>query len=291
VLDQRITDTQSIKIIPYYGTRKVIQLQSFQALGVVDLDREFGGLNLRYNYSGKIAEHDLNITAGLDYDKMVETRKAFNNNNGVVDSAIQRNEDDSVYNLDPYVQAQLKLTDKWDVSGGLRYNNVNFRIDDKFNAVGSANYNSGSVSYSETTPSMGIVYHATPSINLYANAGKGFETPTFAEISYSLNTNGTVNTSKSTLLLKPAKSTTYEIGAKTFLADNSQLNVAAFTTEVSDEIAAANNSGGKVAYQNIPKTQRNGLEISLDSKWAYGLQTYASYTFLDAYVDQSYSKR
>lgn len=291
VLDQKISDTQSIKIIPYYGTRKVTQLQSFQALGVVDLDRSFGGLNIRYNYAGKIAEHDLSITAGLDYDKMVETRKAFNNNSGVVDSTLQRNEDDTVYNLDPYIQGQFKVTEKWDVTGGLRYNNVNFRIDDKFNAAGSANYNSGTVSYSETTPSMGVVYHASPSLNIYANAGRGFETPTFAEISYSLYPSGSVNTSKSTLLLKPAKSTTYEIGAKTFLTDNSQLNVALFTTEVTDEIAAANNSGGKVAYQNIPKTQRNGLELSLNSKWNYGLETYASYTFLDAYVDQSYSKK
>jgi iron complex outermembrane receptor protein len=290
VLDKVINENNSFKIITYYGTRKVEQLQSFQALGVVDLDRDFGGINLRYNYSTEVAGQKLKITGGLDYDKSSEDRTAFNNNNGIPSTSALRNEDDSVYNLDPYVQASLQLGSSWEVTGGLRHNNVNFNIQDNLNSSGS-NSNSGSVSYSKTTPSLGVIFHATPAINIYANAGKGFETPTFAEIAYSLNSDGTVNTTKSTLTLKPAESTTYEIGTKAFIADNSRLNVAIFTTRVTNEIAAANNSGGKVAYQNIPETERNGLEVSLDTNWTNSLKTYLSYTYLDATVSQSYSKK
>jgi iron complex outermembrane receptor protein len=294
VLDKEINENNSFKIITYYGTRKVEQVQSFQSLGIVNLDRDFGGVNLRYNYSTYIAGQKLKVTGGLDYDKSSEIRKGFNNNNNPADTplstVLQRSEDDSVYNLDPYIQANLQLGSSWEVTGGLRHNNVNFNIQDNLNPSGS-NSNSGSVSYSKTTPSLGVIFHATPAINIYANAGKGFETPTFAEIAYSLNSNGTVNTAKSTLSLKPAESTTYEIGTKVFIADNSRLNVALFTTRVSNEIAAANNLGGKVAYQNITETEREGLEVSLDTNWTNSLKTYISYTYLDATVSQNYSKK
>jgi iron complex outermembrane receptor protein len=291
VLDKQIDENNSFKIISYYGTRSVQQLQSFSSLGVVDLDRDFGGLNLRYSHLTTFSGQALKLTGGLDYDKSIENRKAFDNNNGIVGTALQRNENDTVYNFDPYVQANLQMGSNWEATAGLRYNNINFDIKDHYNALGSTNYNTGSVSYSKTTPSLGIIFHATPAINIYANAGQGFETPTFAEISYSLKSDGSVNTSKSTLTLKPAESTTYEVGAKTFLTDNSRLNVALFTTQVTNEIAAANNSGGKVAYQNIPETERNGLEMSLDTTWTSQLKTYIAYTYLDATVSKSYSKK
>ena len=38
---------------------------------------------------------------------------------------------------------------------------------------------SGSVSYNKPTPVLGVVWHATNDVNVYANAGVGFETPTF----------------------------------------------------------------------------------------------------------------
>ena len=302
VLDKEIDENNSLKLITYYGTRKVLQIQSFQPLGIVDLDRDFGGVNLRYNYATKLAGQQLKITGGIDYDKSIEVRKGFNNNNNPADTpkptTVQRSEDDSVYNLDPYVQANLQLGSSWEVTGGLRYNNVNFNIQDNLIPSGTGS-NSGSVSYSKTTPSLGVTFHATPSTNIYANAGQGFETPTFAEIAYSLYPanysdvakRGTVNTGKSNLSLKPAESTTYEIGTKTFLTENTRLNVALFTTQVTNEIAAANNAAGKVAYQNIPETERNGVELSLDSYWANNLRTYISYTYLDATIAKSYSKQ
>jgi iron complex outermembrane receptor protein len=291
VLDKEIDENNSFKVITYYGTRKVQQLQAFLASGVVDLDRDFGGINLRYNYLTNVAGQALKMTGGLDYDKSSENRTAFDNNLGIVGTTIKRNEDDAVYNFDPYIQANLQLGSNWEVIGGLRHNNVNFNIKDNLTPSGTGS-NSGNVSYSKTTPSLGVVFHATPAINIYANAGQGFETPTFAEISYSIvPITGAVNQTKSTLTLKPAESTTYEIGAKAFVSDISRLNVALFTTRVTNEIAAANNFNGKVAYQNIPKTERNGIEISLDTNWTNSLKTYISYTFLDATVSQNYSKQ
>lgn len=291
VLDKQINENNSFKVITYYGTRKVLQFQSFTALGVVDLDRGFGGINLRYTHQGQVADKPIRITAGLDYDKSLEIRKAYDSNLGVAGSTLKRNENDAVHNLDPYLQATLKLNDKVEVTGGARHSNVKFNVDDRLNATSSADYNSGNVAYSKTIPSLGVLYHLTSSTNFYANAGEGFETPTFAEIAYSLNTDNTVNAKKSNYNLKPSESKTYEVGIKSFINDKSYLTVALFTSQVKNELAAANNSGGKVAYQNIPETERNGIEMALDTKWSDDFKTYLSYAYLDATTTKSYDKR
>jgi iron complex outermembrane receptor protein len=291
VLDKQINDNNSFKVITYYGTRKVTQFQSFTALGVVDLDRGFGGINLRYSHQGQIADKPLKVTGGLDYDKSLEIRKAYDSNSGVAASTLLRNENDAVHNLDPYLQATVKLNDKVEVTGGARHSNVKFNVDDRLNATGSVDYNSGNVAYSKTIPSLGVLYHVTSSTNFYANAGEGFETPTFAEIAYSLNTDNSVNSKKSNYNLKPSESKTYEVGMKSFINDRSYLTLALFTSQVKNELAAANNASGKVAYQNIPETERNGIEMSLDTKWSDDFKTFLSYAYLDATTTKSYDKR
>ena len=41
---------------------------------------------------------------------------------------------------------------------------------------------SGSRTYNGTTPVAGLVFRLAPMSSLYANIGRGFETPTFAEL-------------------------------------------------------------------------------------------------------------
>ena len=43
---------------------------------------------------------------------------------------------------------------------------------------------SGARAFRDTSPVAGAVWHATDSVNVYANYGEGFETPTFAELAY-----------------------------------------------------------------------------------------------------------
>ena len=43
---------------------------------------------------------------------------------------------------------------------------------------------SGGVRYQATLPVAGLLFAATPSLHLYATAGRGFETPTLNELAY-----------------------------------------------------------------------------------------------------------
>ena len=68
---------------------------------------------------------------------------------------------------------------------------------------------SGSIDYSKTTPVAGITFKVTPAVNVYGNIGRGFETPTFAELAY--RADGTTGLN---FALRPATSKHAEIGAE-----------------------------------------------------------------------------
>ena len=56
--------------------------------------------------------------------------------------------------------------------------------------LGNGN-DSGGVDYSGTAPVLGVLYKLTPTLNVYASAARGFETPTLNELFYSGNGNAT----------------------------------------------------------------------------------------------------
>jgi iron complex outermembrane receptor protein len=136
---------------------------------------------------------------------MAETRQGFVNDFGV-QGALRRNERDTVYAFDQYLQFQWDFAPRWQFSGGVRHTYVPFNVQDNF--VTAANPDdSGSISYSGTSPVIGLLYRVTDSVNVYGAVGRGFETPTFAEIAYRPDGRPGVNFG-----LEPAISTNAEIG-------------------------------------------------------------------------------
>jgi iron complex outermembrane receptor protein len=125
-----------------------------------------------------------------------------------------------------------------------------------------------------------VLFKLTPTVNLYANAGKGFETPTLVEMAYSPGGGGF------NFNLDPATSNNYEVGAKAYLGWNTRANIALFKIDTDNEIVVADNINGRSSYQNAGGTDRKGMEISVDSDFGSGFTGYASYALLDAeYTD------
>ncbi|QJW84068.1 TonB-dependent receptor [Ramlibacter terrae] len=96
--------------------------------------------------------------------------------------ALRRNEDNRVRSFDQYLQGQW-TSERVSVTAGLRHSRVSFDSRDRYIAPGNGD-DSGSADYSAVTPALGLVFHVNDKLNLYASAGKGFETPTFNELSY-----------------------------------------------------------------------------------------------------------
>lgn len=296
VYEHKFSATSSIKLIGYAGTRQVeqflavprgAQIPQTNSGGVVDLDREFGGLGLRWTHRS-IGPRPFTLTAAIEYDAMGERRKGFENFSGDtlgVRGTIRRNEDNTVTSFSQYAQAEWQFTPAWSLSAGVRNTEVKFRSKDFFIRAGNAD-DSGRITFRKITPVLGLLYKATPTLNLYASAGQGFETPTFVELAYRPDGVGGLN-----FALQPSKSNNFEAGFKWLATNSTRINLALFETHVNGEIVPAANSGGRATFQNASDTRRRGVELSLDAYFQRDLSAFVSYTYLDAVFLDQYSYR
>lgn len=287
VVDHSISDKESISLMSYYGERSS---DGYLAIGsgttggrLSAIDRQFGGMDAKWTFKDSVAGKPISLVAGLSYDKMQDDRTQFNTTNGVVSSALKRNEVQTVHNFDQYIQATIEPTDRLLLVGGLRHTKINFNVDDKMPVIvggGSPDPDSsGSLGYSNTSPVFGATFKVTPTLNLYANYGEGFETPTFIEMTYVGNpTTG----AGPNLTLQPSTSKNYEVGAKAFVGDNTRVNLALFKVDTKKEIVVDQGQGTTASFKNAGDTERHGLELSIDSVLPYNFGVYAAYTLMNA---------
>jgi iron complex outermembrane receptor protein len=291
VYDLPLTSRDKLQARLYGGDRQVTQFLAipliFQSApthsgGVVDLDRGYRGAGLRLTRDMTAAGAPLALSVGVDYDHMSERRKGFLNTFGV-SGELKRDEDDTVSNTDFYAQAEWQIAPRWNVLAGVRHSRVSFESRDHFITAANPN-DSGTVDFVRTTPVVGTTFRLAPELNLYANAGKGFETPTFAELAYQPGGATGLN-----FALKPARSTHYEAGVKALVGTAGRVNVALFRIEVKDEIVVNTSSGGRTDFKNAAQTRREGLELLWESRLAHNVEVALAYTLLDAKFAQPFS--
>ncbi len=271
----------------YGGTRTIKQFlgqsgnTTLGAGGVVDLDRSYDGVGLRWTRRILSDQRALTFTAGIDSDRLDERRRGFVNNAGQP-GALRRDEDDRVSNTDFYAQAEWQPADDWVITGGARHSKVKFDSRDDY-IVGINPDDSGRADYSQTTLALGVLFKAAPQWNLYANYGTGFETPTFAELAYRPNGATGLN-----LALQPATSRHAEAGIKGIINSTTKVVAALFHIDTKNEIVTNTSSGGRSDFRNASRTRRNGIELSFESILPFGFETYSTYTWLDARFNDTY---
>jgi iron complex outermembrane receptor protein len=284
-------DGDRLRVTVYGGNRHVVQYQSFSKAfqapathsgGVVDFDRDFQGIDANWTMTRPLGAGSLRTVVGLEAGKSTDARQGFENYVGDqfgVKGRLRRDEDDDVRNLDPYLQLEWELG-RWVFTGGLRHSRVSFDVDDRFLANGN---DSGNVDYSHTTPLLGALYKLTPTLNVYASAARGFETPTLNEVFYSGSGAGF------NYGLGAATSTQLEVGAKALLGEDVRLNAALFQARTRDEMVVDASSGGRTSYRNASATLRQGLELSLDADLRAGFSARLSASYLRAIYDEAFT--
>lgn len=286
--DKPIDGANDLRLMLYYGQRSTVQYQAIPPTaaaqiangGVIDLDRDYGGADLRWTSRRDLAGRPLTLIGGVAYDQLEEDRKGYNNYlDGAggrqlgVKGPLKRDEGNDLWNLDPYLQASWRLAERWTLDAGLRYSYVRFKSRDHFLDNGD---DSGRASYHRWLPVASLSHQLTPATLLYASAGRGFETPTFNELSYRPDGVAGLNFG-----LKPATSNNYEIGAKTRAAGG-LLTAALFQVDTADEIVGAGSNGGRATFRNLGKTRRHGLELGWGAEFGRDLKAQVAYTLLDA---------
>ena len=279
----------------YGGHRSTIQFQAIpmaseaNALspgGVIDLGRGFGGMDVHASDTLPVFSTPLLLTAGVSYDDLDEGRKGFLNFVGTalgLEGGLRRDQSNRVFDADEYLQAQWDPSMRWRLLAGLRHSLVDVSSDDHLAAAGV--YPVSAVHYLATDPVAGVSFHALPDLSLYAAYGRGFETPTLNDLAYR-SVSG--NPPGLNLGLLPARSDNYEVGLKS-TGTHLAAEVAGFFTDTRDELAVEQSSFGRAVYQNIPETQRRGIEVGLTGLWGPSFNARLAYTWIRAQVAQPYS--
>jgi len=287
-----INENNAINLINNVGHRINEQILSISpstyASKTSSIGRDFFNNEANIINKGQLFGFNYNFTSGLMYGSLADQRCDVKSNSSTIPqsgykactaSAADLLGKVFASNLDEYIQGKISLSSNLDIHAGVRNTNVNYDIQSQISAA-----RSGGSHFSESTPMVGAVWKLNTVTNFYANYGKGFETPTTAEIIYSAGGVTTPN-----LSLSPSTSDNYEIGVKTFLTNSVGINFALFKTNTENEIVTHDTTAGSTSYMNASKTSRQGIEATLNAKLDHNLSIYGAYTFLDAQFDSSYS--
>ncbi|MCU4414186.1 TonB-dependent receptor [Acinetobacter sp. WU_MDCI_Axc73] len=287
-----LNDKNELYAMAYFGHREVTQYQSIprsaqmnprHAGGVIDFERNYYGADLRW--TGKELLSNLSVSAGVALDAMDEDRQGYENfiliNNQPsygVKGNLRRDEDNTLWNIDPYLQASWQFLPTWRLDTGLRYSNVHYKSDDHYITVSNPD-DSGKTDYSKVLPSAALSWQIIPELLAYVSYAKGFETPTFTEMAYRPDGQGGFN-----FALDASSSDTYEAGLK---SQNSlgDFTLAVFQTKTKDDIVSAGSQYGRSTFRNADKTLREGVEFSWNKQLWRDLIADASYAYLDATFD------
>jgi iron complex outermembrane receptor protein len=271
----------------YYGTRDNTQYLASNSW--VGLNRAYFGVGLQYNERAVWADTPVEWVAGYEFDRSREYRQSGAAVAGQKSGPNTRSEDNQAENSDLFVQGTALVSDHVSIATGLRYSTVRFLSDDYY--ISSTDPNgSGNVSYQATSPVLGATYHATDNLNLYANYGKGFETPTLAEMAYKNDPASTIKViGQFNPTLNASSSQHYELGTKWVPNPTSRVDFALYQIDTVDEIVTSRSVSGQTAYKNAPGTSRSGWELSGSNQFTPHLAFNASASMIDAHYSQAFT--
>ncbi|HYM34676.1 MAG TPA: TonB-dependent receptor, partial [Steroidobacteraceae bacterium] len=294
IYDLKVTDAQSVRLLGYYGRRKVTQFLSIttgaqvaatSAGGVVDLDREFAGGEARWAWQSTLAGKPFSLVAGATYDRQNEHRRGYNDFVGAgasqvlgVQGVLRRDENNIGDDTAEYVQATWEFAEQWSAMAGLRHSEEQFDSQDHYIVTGNGD-DSGTVSYSATLPVAGVMFKPQPWVHLFASYGQGIQTPIGAELAYQPSGAAGLN-----FALKAARNNNEELGAKLHIG-GAVAEAVLFQALTNNEIVIFANTGGRATYQNAGRTKRQGVELSLN----YALDNLWRLQFAYTYLDATYS--
>jgi iron complex outermembrane receptor protein len=247
--------------------------------GVVEFDRFFYGGGFQVLFNGELFGRPSQTIVGVDIDRQEDDRQRFLNNAGSKGAlAFDQVEEAESYGV--FLRNELALTDRLTFIVGLRYDEVELSVDDKFLANDDQ---SSELDFDEVSPMAGMVWALSDDLSLYANYSTSFETPTFTELaaparSLSVGLGGFNNVSA-----QEARS--FEVGVKSSLWSNRlYVDAALYSMDVEDEITNVENIGNRSTFENAD-TERKGVELTAIAQLSETVRVSLAYTYSDFEFD------
>ncbi|MDZ7749906.1 MAG: TonB-dependent receptor [Halofilum sp. (in: g-proteobacteria)] len=236
-------------------------------------ERDFYGVGVEYAGDDHVGATPFRYLAGIDVDRQVDARERFGTDadGNIVDK--YQDERQQATTIGPFLQGDLDLTERLDLSAGVRFDRVRFEIDDRFLADGDQ---SGRRTFEEWSGTLGALYTLAPGHRAYVNVGTAFQTPTFTEFA-DPSGGGGFNPD-----IEPQQALNRELGLRGRAGSRVRYDLALYAVRVRDEIIPFAESGDRTFYENAGLTRREGLELGLDWIATDTLTLAAAYTYSNA---------
>ena len=258
----------------HYVWRDFANRLPFTGGGAVDLDRFFYGVGAQYTLTG-LGSDKFDLTFGFDIDRQDDDRLRFDNNQGVLGALVfdQREQVDS---NGVYAQGTYALNDAWSLNAGIRYDDLQYTVTDRFLADGD---DSGRRDFSEVSPSVSVSYR-TGSNTFFASYSSAFETPTTTELA---NPDGSGGFNQS---INPQQADNFEFGLRG-AAQSLSYEFAIFQIDLENELVPFELAAfpGRTFYSNAGSSSRTGVEMAMTWTLGGGFSADVSYTWSEFEFD------
>lgn len=271
--EQSWRDRHQLEARLFYLARDFENRLPFESGGIVGLGRQFFGGGASYRYQGKLGQMPYRFRMGMDVEQQRDQRERFDNLAGVP-GARSLLQDEIFRSLGLFIVQELQPASGLKVLLSTRFDAVELEARDRFLADGD---DSGSRSYDNFNPSLGLLYTINPRSRLYANLSSSFETPALSELS-ARPAGGGFNPE-----LSPQRALNYELGFGGRLWRRIHFQMAGFFIALEDELAPyeLESFPGRIFFRNAGRSSRRGLEASLHYQIASGLAASLAYTWSD----------
>jgi iron complex outermembrane receptor protein len=188
---------------------------------------------------------------------------------------LRQHQEENSSNFGVYAQEQLSLGERVELVLGARWDDITYDVVDVLQPRLSDRRGFGRLS-----PKLGLVWRLSPAHSVYGSVGGGVEAPAGNETD-PVSTFGQDTVHGINPLLRPIRSTTYEVGTKAMAArpDGAvrafSYDLALYWTEVRDEIVPYR--GGRF-YFSAGAVRRRGAELGVRVVTAPGLELDAALT-------------
>ena len=274
MLRTQLAEGHSLQTRVHYINRDFDASLPLPGNGIVRFDRRVLGAGAQYIWESSLGGKPNRLLVGLDFDMQDDDRSRFRNQAGGIagDRVLDQNEE--VTSLGMFLQNETGLTDRSELTLGLRYDEVKYDVTDRY-LTNSSGDDSGSITFDQISPMVGVSYALTRNVHLYSNISSGFETPTTTELA---NPNG----GGFNQALESQESMNHEVGIKS-LSGQHRYEVTVFSIDVKNELLPyeLEDQQGRTFYRNAGESSRRGIELAYATRLGRGFEFSSALTRSD----------
>ncbi len=266
-LNKKLGIRDRMSLNGYYVFRDFNNRLPFENGGMVSFFRNYAGVQGQLIRTGR--KHQLQL--GVDAEWQSDARQRFNNLEGIRgEEVLHQLEQFGLLGF--YAQTQIDLSQGFTGELATRVDMIRASVNDRFISNGDQ---SGHQNFLHLSPSAGLNYAWSNQQHVFVRFGHSFETPSLTELSNNPSGNGGFNPD-----LQPQIANHYELGAKgkkgSWRYQATLFYIALQNELVPFELA---DFPGRTFFQNSGKSQRTGLEVSLDGMLGRYLSLMTAHTY------------